>query len=327
VLGGPRAQCLVLVQQGASAPRASQHLGGGGRLLAGGTRPSGGGLGGHPGHVDGPGEVGDLHGDEVRHGGGLLGGGGQQRTGGLVLEACGADEPRHRVLHAVPGVGEPALHLAALVLQPLLHPLVDLGAEDALQQAAPLLGVGTQEAGELALRQHHGLHELRPVQPDHPGQLGTRLVQAGGDDVAHRLVRGAVRHGTEPPELHGGLLARAAAAPALDPVVRRGATHPVDAGAGLEDQVDDGLDVLGGEGGAQPVLAGPGAGDLAVEREDDRVDDRGLAGAGGALQQEQPAGGELGEVDLVPAGEGSDGLDGERVQPHQALRSAATTCS
>src|SRR5690606_35123201 len=68
-------------------------------------------------------------------------------------------------------------------------------------------------------------------------------------------------------------------------------------------------------------------GDPAVQGEADRVQHRGLAGAGGAVHEEQPGGAEPVEVDLLGAGERAEGLDGEAVQSHQAEASLIRSSS
>ncbi|KLL97151.1 hypothetical protein NJ76_11110 [Rhodococcus sp. IITR03] len=68
--------------------------------------------------------------------------------------------------------------------------------------------------------------------------------------------------------------------------------------------------------GQQPAPFGASPGDGAVERERDRVEDRRLARARLAVQQEQPVGAELVEVDLDGVGERTEGRDLEVVQSH-----------
>src|SRR5690606_10490600 len=78
---------------------------------------------------------------------------------------------------------------------------------------------------------------------------------------------------------------------------------------------------------AQALLARLARGDLPVQREDDGVDERGLARTRRPLEQEQTAGPERREVDRVPPRARTERLDRQRVQVHQALRSAASTSS
>src|SRR5690606_576182 len=71
----------------------------------------------------------------------------------------------------------------------------------------------------------------------------------------------------------------------------------------------------GGVRRRQTVVA-RGAAQGAVEAEGDGVDEGGLARTGGSLEEEEPAGGELVEVDLVVPGEGPDGLEAQVVDAH-----------
>ena len=75
---------------------------------------------------------------------------------------------------------------------------------------------------------------------------------------------------------------------------------------------------MGGDPMEQGGGAGGGAGDLPVEGVDDRVEDRGLAGARRPLEQEAAGGAEGGEVDLDGAGEGADPGHAEVVELHEA---------
>jgi hypothetical protein len=68
----------------------------------------------------------------------------------------------------------------------------------------------------------------------------------------------------------------------------------------------------------QPVLGRVVPRQPAIQRERDRVEDRRLAGASWALEQEQAAAGELVEVDSLRRRVRAEGLQFERVQPHQA---------
>ena len=99
---------------------------------------------------------------------------------------------------------------------------------------------------------------------------------------------------------HAGLLGRRAGAALLGAGPGRGAVdaEPAARQRGLEHDARD--HVVAGVVGAQPLGAGAIAGDVAVEREADGVEDAGLAGAGRAAEQEQPRVGQRVEVDRRP---------------------------
>ena len=59
------------------------------------------------------------------------------------------------------------------------------------------------------------------------------------------------------------------------------------------------------------------AGNLAEQRERHRVEHGGLAGTGGAVQQEETRIGESIEVDRLGSGERPEGRERERVESHQ----------
>ena len=87
-------------------------------------------------------------------------------------------------------------------------------------------------------------------------------------------------------------------------------------------------DVVGvGLVGAQPLGVVALAGHRAVEGEADRVEDAGLAGAGGAREQEQPGRAERVEVDRRGVGERPERRDLQPVQPHpRTRRGGAAAC-
>ena len=126
------------------------------------------------------------------------------------------------------------------------------------------------------------------------------------------------------PELDGAVLGGGALAAPLGPLVGGGAAHPVDAGAGGEDELDDALGVRAHEGGADALLGGVGrVGHVPVEGEDDRVDDGGLARAGGAGEQEAAGGAHGVEVDVLLPRVGADAGHGQGVDPHRSLLALA----
>ena len=86
-----------------------------------------------------------------------------------------------------------------------------------------------------------------------------------------------------------------------------------------------GVCAVGGLVGPEPLGALPVAGHLAVEGEADRVEDGGLAGAGGAGEQEQAGFGERVEVDRDPLRERAEGLDLKAVEAHQPAPADSST--
>ena len=253
--------------------------------------------------------------------GGVLG----ERGGVLVLEGDGLGEARQRCAEGLLSGVDLALRLFAHLLELLLDGGVGLGAEDALQHLLALPGAGAEEAGELVLGQQDGLGELLAGEADGALHLAAHLVDAAGDHLAAVAGAGGVGDrggqglwGPDPPHQGLGLLLRGAGAAQLGALELRGAAHAVQSGGGLEDEVDDARLRRRGELGADPVGAGGGAGDLPVEGVDDRVEDRGLAGARRPLEQEGAGGAEGGEVDLDGAGEGADPGHAEVVELHDA---------
>ncbi len=79
-----------------------------------------------------------------------------------------------------PGVGglDLGLDLAASGGELVRGPVVDLGPEEGLQELPAVLTRGTEEPGELALRQHDRLQELRTVESDDPCDLEPDLGDA-----------------------------------------------------------------------------------------------------------------------------------------------------
>ena len=197
----------------------------------------------------------------------------------------------------------------------VLDGVVDAGAEDVLEEVLALGGVGAQEPGELALRQDDRLRELFPTEPDGARDLRVGVAHAG-DGLVERFPTDL----GQVPELDGAVLGGGALAAPLGPLVGGGAAHPVDAGAGGEDELDDALGVRAHEGGADALLGGVGrVGHVPVEGEDDRVDDGGLARAGGAGEQEAARGAHRVEVDVLPPRVGAYAGHGQGVDPHRSL--------
>jgi hypothetical protein len=193
--------------------------------------------------------------------------------------------------------GRPALD------QPGLRPLQQLGAEQSLQQRPLDLGPGGEEAGELALRQQHGLHELGVGQPDRPGDLVLDVAEVVRDQLT---AVDRVRAG-QPVQVHGHVCRSGAGTSLLRPVVARRPPDPVPAALGLEDQLHHRLGAGRRMVGLQPFQHGRTLRRLAVQGEADGIQDGGLAGAGRALDQEQPGIAEPGQIQLGPLGERADG--------------------
>ncbi len=293
-------------------------------------------LGGVPGGLGGrEAAVGDRQ--PFPGGGAGEGGGFQHRVGQARLA--------RRQLRQVHGAARGLLHPVGVGQQrgvPFAHPglgaaapfgevLLDLGeppgVEEPAEQLAACLRVGAQEAGELALGQQHDLAELLAAHPEELRDLladllvgAAEVLPSTGLDVVLaqpglRLVDGradALLLGTLPGRLPGD----------LQPALRDG-QFEAHLGAGTG----------GGVVTAQRhalAAALPGAGDRAVQRVADGVEDGGLAGAGGAVQQEEPGGREVVEVDALGAAEGPEGGDVQPVQPHRATSrtvSSARTAS
>ncbi len=206
-----------------------------------------------------------------------------QRLGGgareVVLELA-RDE-----LGLAPGVGRAQVG-------GLLHALVDLERQQRHQDLAALLGLALQEGVELPLRQHHRASEGVVIEAHDALHLGLDL----GGAVGQRL-------GTVRAHLLQSDLGRAAHA--------HGARHAVALGPHLE--LEAHAQALGPVGDELLVLA-PHARHLAEEREGQRVDERGLAGPGGAGDGEQV---EAVEVEHGLLAEGRQPLDLEPHGPHR----------
>ena len=296
----------------------------------------------------------------LRAGGGLLGGSGglvadlleavgelveapvlgvtlESGTHLFVLEGAGFEEAGQRPVERRGGGVDLLRGIAAHLLELLLDVFVDLGAEDSLQHALPLPGAGTQEAGELVLGQQHGLGELGAREAHGSGDLAPHLVEAAGDRSEPGALAGGVLErlgdqvrAAQAPQQRLGLLldervAAAGGAPLARPEVLRGAQHPVETVAGLEDQVDQALGPGIGELGADPVPAGAVPGHAAVQRVHDRIQDGGFPRSRRPFEQEHAAGAERGEVDLDLVAEGADAAQTQVVEFHEASVLSART--
>src|SRR5690606_30424750 len=195
------------------------------------------------------------------------------------------------------------------------------GVEEPAEQLAAGLGVGAQEAGEVALGQQHHLAELLAA---HAEQLGDLLADL---PVRAAEVLPAAGGRVVLPQPGLGLVEGGAGAAFLGAFPGR---LPGDLEAASGDGEVEGDGGAGGRGGVvaaqgHALAALPGAGDGAVQRVADGVQDGGLAGAGGAVQQEEPGGGQGVEVDALGAAEGAEGGDVEAVQPHRATSCRASS--
>ncbi len=222
-----------------------------------------------------------------------------------------------------PGRRHLARELATTGRQPVLDVGEAAGVEQPLQQAAAILRGGPQEGGELALGQHHHLGELLEAEADHVVDHLGHLVEprAPVDPLAARqLLQEHLR-------LDGGL----PVTPALGPAERGAAGDPQPtAGRGefelhLRDHVGGGV-VAAQRAARTRARAGHGG----IQGEADGVEDAGLAGAGGAVDQVQPGWSQLVETHLLGAGERAERGHPQLVQPHatpRALRPALPSSS
>ncbi len=199
---------------------------------------------------------------------------------------------------------------------------VDVQAEQVDQDALPLGGLGVQERGELALRQHHALGELLVRQADDVLHGGVDLGGRAGEHVTHVLCGqsdvklGEVeavreRFETRVPRVDG----------ALGVAADHAAEHIARAGR-LEHQAN--LRLGGGRGecvGDRAAVAP--ARDGAVEREDHRIEHGRLAGAGRPDEREEVG---VGEVDGGRLAKHREPVEIESQRPHDcALASLATS--
>ena len=168
------------------------------------------------------------------------------------------------------------------------HPLVDVEPQQRAEHAAPVSRLRFEEAGELALRQHHGLHEGGRGEPQDLLNLigrGAHLVRQIPEGAASVVLLQADHLNAVAPESP-----RDAVAARADVEVQ----HHGDPVPGRRDHL------------GPLVVVDPG--DLAVEREDDRVQQSRLAGSRRPRDGEQL---ERAEVDLLLLAEAREPLDGE----------------
>ena len=190
--------------------------------------------------------------------------------------------------------------------------------EKALEQCPPLLGVGSQELGKLALWQQRDLAELRQRQAEEQTDELAGLLVSGGQGVPRAVAQ--LGHADRRVDVD------VAEAALLGSLVGRRAGH-LKATTPQRDLEDDLRDGVGRGMVAAQRSRRPDARHLAVEGEAHSVEDRGLAGAGGAGEQEQPVSGQRLEVDLLGAGERTERRHRQAVQAHQPTASATRTDS
>lgn len=202
-----------------------------------------------------------------------------------------------------PGFGSPAQFG-----EPLLDGGEAAGVEELAEEFAAGLGVGAQEAGEVALGQQHDLAELVPAHADQLGQLLTDLLVRLAEGLPAAL--GVV--GAQPAL---GLLQGETVTPLLGARLGGAAGDFEAAAADRQLQLDLGRQADGGvvaaEGGAGALA---GAGDGPVQGEADGVQDGCLPGARRAVEQEEAGRGERVEVDFLGGAERAEGGEGEAVQ-------------
>ena len=202
-------------------------------------------------------------------------------------------------------------HAAGLgpVVEPTGGLLKQHGVKEGFEQGLPLLGPGPQHLGELALGQQDHLAELADIQPDQPFHLPAHLGAPAGD----RFLLAP-----DQPEQHplGRLLGGASAA-GLQGGVGGGALYPIAGPSGGKLQAHARhrrrIGVIRAQG-----LDAAIPGHLAIERKAQRIQQKGLAGTRGAVNQEEPLLAEGVEADLHRVGVGAKGLDLEPMGLHRS---------
>jgi hypothetical protein len=186
-----------------------------------------------------------------------------------------------------------------------------LRPEQLLQQPLPLVRFRTQEPRELALREQHDLEELFLAHPEQPLHGPPDVV-----DARQPVRRGPARRRAHPGQRRLRRLLRRPAAALLGPLVL-GAAHqpqPVPAHGQLEPHLGD--HGLLGVVAAQPLRLVPHPRYGPEQRERHRVQQRRLARAGVAVQQEQPVRAEPVEVDDLTRRVRPERRQLQAMQPH-----------
>ena len=182
---------------------------------------------------------------------------------------------------------------------------IALGAEQLAEDTAALLGGGVEQLCELSLRDEHDLRKLVVVQPDD-------LLHGGGHILGFGHRRAVVRVGQGGIRLFGGH----ALAPGLGALILRVAAHRVAHAVHLKFQLHKGgglvVCVLAAQHGALPDAA---AG-MIVQRIGDGVKNGGLARAGVAGNEVQPAFAQFFKVKGGLGGIGAKGRKGQSQRSH-----------
>jgi hypothetical protein len=207
------------------------------------------------------------------------------------------------VLHPQ-GVGV-GLELPLARDEQLLHALVEKRPEELLEELLPVRGLGHEQPLEIPLRQQHDLRELLHLHAEEG-------LDPCGDGIGSRRQRGGR---PLPPEARGGRLLGEPGPPLLRPLPRRRALDPVDRLAHPE-PVGHGERHVGRCAVGAKAIVPPRARDHAVERKGDGVEEGRLARSGLAVDEEEVAGAEGGEVDGLPFHVRPEGLELEVHRPH-----------
>ena len=255
-----------------------------------------------------------------RHRGQHRGGGFDSSVVGVVGEFVGRRDAEQlgdlpRGLHAVQavplGLGVDRLHLATQRLGLGLHGIdrshVEVRPEQLAQQLLPVCCLGEEELVERSLGQQDDLLELLGAEPEHGDALG-------GDGVG--LAGEALPRAVDPlVQRRGGRAHRGAGAAGLGLLL---CGRPLDQEATTADlELERHLGGCARRGVLRPHVAHlPIAGDLAVERVGERIEDGALARTGGPGDAEQTEFGKGAEVHLLGLGIRPEGLDAQMQRPH-----------
>jgi hypothetical protein len=224
----------------------------------------------------------------------------------------GLGDPGHHLVHLAAGRLDGPRRGDAPVGEPPLHGAEPVGAEQLLQQVRPVLGVRLQELRELPLRKQDDLEELLRAHAHQVRDLRVCLAGPGG------LVLPATRGGrlVQP---YRGLRPRRPGTALLGPLPFRRPGDPQPPAADGQLELDLGADVPGGVVRAQPPGLAAFPRYPPVQRERYRVQERRLARAGLAVQQEQPV--EDVEPDFLRPGERPERRDPQSMRTHLLLAS------
>ena len=246
-----------------------------------------------------------------------------------LVRALGAGRPQDRG-----AVGRGLLHLAldglGLGLERLLQLAVAFGAKEALEDLFAFPAAGLQQLLELALGQHDHLAELHAAKAEDALDLFGDVGRLDGQRRAFGV--GVVgRRRAAVPQGGARVLDGEAVAAALGPLLPGAALYPVALAGDREIESHFGAQRRVGVVGAH-VAALPGtrivrraAARVAVQGEGHGVEDGGLAGAGGPVDEKEAVGTELREVEDLAVAVGAEGLHDEDLWLHG--RSLAATAA